>query len=65
MTKTAPLLAWYGDDFTGSAVVAEILDGFGIETVLFVGIPDAALRDRFRNARAVGMAGSVRSQSSA
>lgn len=65
MTKTAPLLAWYGDDFTGSAVVAEILDGFGIETVLFVGIPDAALRDRFRNARAVGIAGSARSQSSA
>ncbi|MDW4499917.1 four-carbon acid sugar kinase family protein [Sulfitobacter sp. D35] len=65
MTGTRPLVAWYGDDFTGSAVVAEILDGYGIEAVLFVGFPDAALRARFADAQAIGIAGSARSQSPA
>lgn len=60
MTK---LIAWYGDDFTGSAAVLEVLAFAGIDAVLFADIPDAALLDRFASAQAIGIASTARAHS--
>ncbi|MGO4198949.1 four-carbon acid sugar kinase family protein [Rhizobium sp. YAF28] len=59
------LVSYYGDDFTGSTDVMEALASNGIPTVLFLGIPEQALLDRFRDCRAVGIAGTSRSESPA
>lgn len=53
-------LAWYGDDFTGSAAVMEELAFAGIESVLFLRLPERAEMDRFPDARAIGVAGTAR-----
>lgn len=56
------LLAYYGDDFTGSTDVMEALSLAGIRCVLFLGIPDERLlRDRFPGTQAFGIAGVGRS----
>ena len=34
-----PLIAWYGDDFTGSASVMEVLEFGGLPSVLFLQPP--------------------------
>ncbi|MDZ5696511.1 four-carbon acid sugar kinase family protein [Chelativorans sp. M5D2P16] len=57
-----PLLSYYGDDFTGSTDVMEALSSNGVPTVLYTGIPDAARTARFADCRAVGIAGTSRSQ---
>ncbi len=57
------LLAFYGDDFTGSTDVMEALQCAGVDTVLFVGRPSAELIARFPNARSAGMAGTSRTMS--
>jgi uncharacterized protein YgbK (DUF1537 family) len=55
------LLAFYGDDFTGSADAMEALTLNGVPTVLFLGKPDPALLEkRLKNVRAVGVAGTSR-----
>ena len=59
---TRPLIGYYGDDFTGSTDVMEALASNGVETVLFLTIPDAALLARFSGARAFGLAGTSRSE---
>lgn len=58
-----PVLAWYGDDFTGSAAVMEVLSFAGLEAVLFLDLPGAAELARFPGARAVGVAGDARTRS--
>jgi 3-oxoisoapionate kinase len=60
MTKL--LLSYYGDDLTGSTDVMEALASSGIATVLFIDQPTAAQQRRFADARAVGLAGSSRSE---
>nr|WP_153401374.1 four-carbon acid sugar kinase family protein [Polymorphobacter fuscus] len=57
------LYAFYGDDFTGSTDVLEQLAEGGVPAVLFLRVPDAALRARFADARAIGIAGDSRSRS--
>ena len=57
-----PLLSFYGDDFTGSTDVMEALASHGVPTVLFLGIPDEHLLARFSRCRAIGVAGTSRSQ---
>lgn len=57
-----PLISYYGDDFTGSTDVMEALASNDVETVLFLKVPDAALLSRFSSARAVGLAGTSRSE---
>lgn len=57
-----PLISYYGDDFTGSTDVMEALASNGVETVLFLRKPDAALLSRFAAARAFGLAGTSRSE---
>lgn len=58
-----PLIAWYGDDFTGAAACLEVMAFAGIEAVLFLDIPTDAQRARFTSAEAIGVAGVARSQS--
>src|SRR5690606_23104657 len=57
-----PLLSYYGDDLTGSTDVMEALSSGGVPTVLFLGIPDDKLLARFEGCRAVGLAGTSRSE---
>ncbi|MDX3976278.1 four-carbon acid sugar kinase family protein [Shinella sp.] len=59
---TRPLISYYGDDFTGSTDVMEALASNGVETVLFLKLPDADLLSRFAGARAFGLAGTSRSE---
>ena len=60
--QNTPLLSYYGDDLTGSTDVMEALASNGIETVLFMDVPDAALLKRFDHCRAIGLAGTSRSE---
>jgi uncharacterized protein YgbK (DUF1537 family) len=60
-----PLLAYYGDDFTGSTDAMEAMTAAGVPTVLFLAVPDAALLARFPDARCIGIAGSSRGRSPA
>lgn len=46
-SSACPRLAWYGDDFTGSAAVMEVLAFAGLRAVLFSDIPEPAALDRF------------------
>ena len=57
-----PLISYYGDDFTGSTDVMEALASNGVETVLFLKVPDADLLSRFSGVRAYGLAGTSRSE---
>lgn len=59
------LLAYYGDDFTGSTDALEALAAAGVPTVLFLQAPTAALLARFPHVRAVGQAGQARGRSPA
>jgi uncharacterized protein YgbK (DUF1537 family) len=56
------LVAWYGDDFTGSTDVLEVMASCGVESLLFLRQPDDSLLRRFEACRAIGLAGSSRSQ---
>jgi uncharacterized protein YgbK (DUF1537 family) len=59
------LLAFYGDDFTGSAAVMELMSFAGLPTVLFTDAPSPAELERFAHCRAIGIAGVARSRSPA
>jgi uncharacterized protein YgbK (DUF1537 family) len=54
------LLAYYGDDFTGSTDALEALVSAGVPTVLCLQTPTPALLARFPGVRAVGLAGQAR-----
>jgi len=56
-------LAFVGDDFTGSIDTMETLNSFGISTVLFLDVPDAALVARFGKPGAIGIATEARAMS--
>lgn len=57
-----PLVAWYGDDFTGSAAVMEVLSFAGYPSVLFFDVPTSEQRAKFENYRGIGIAGVSRSK---
>jgi uncharacterized protein YgbK (DUF1537 family) len=59
------LLAYYGDDFTGSTDAMEAMQAAGVPTVLCLQKPTPELLARFPEVRCVGMAGSSRGRSSA
>lgn len=59
------LLTYYGDDLTGSTDAMEALSSRGVPSVLFVREPSAAEFARFADCRAVGLAGTSRSESPA
>jgi 3-oxoisoapionate kinase len=58
-----PLVAWYGDDFTGSAAVMEVLTLAGHPAVLFLDVPTPEQLAKFAGYRALGIAGIARSKS--
>ncbi|MCL8384589.1 3-oxo-isoapionate kinase OiaK [Xanthobacter aminoxidans] len=57
------LLAYYGDDFTGSTDALEAITAAGVPSVLFLRPPTEEMRARFPHARAIGLAGSSRGRS--
>lgn len=56
------LVAFYGDDFTGSSAVMEVMTFAGLPAVMFVGTPTPHQLERFRGYRAIGIAGVARAQ---
>ena len=56
------LLSYYGDDLTGSTDVMEALASHGVDTVLFMNVPDEELLARFSHCKAIGLAGTSRSE---
>ena len=59
------LLAYYGDDFTGSTDAMEAFTAAGLPTVMFLQAPTPAWRERFPDARCIGLAGTARGRSPA
>lgn len=65
MTETlppGPLLAYYGDDFTGSAAVMEVMSFAGLDSVMFLGPPSRERLAAFADRRCIGIAGIARSK---
>jgi hypothetical protein len=60
-----PLIAFYGDDFTGSSASMEATAFAGIETVLFLSPPTPERLRAFGRYRAIGVAGVARAQTPA
>jgi uncharacterized protein YgbK (DUF1537 family) len=54
------LLAYYGDDFTGSTDALEFLSRAGIKTVLFIDPPTTEQLSRYEGLQAIGVAGMTR-----
>lgn len=59
------LLAFYGDDFTGSTAVMEAMSFAGLPTVLFLGVPGAEDLQSYGDYAGIGIAGVARSKSPA
>jgi 3-oxoisoapionate kinase len=59
------LISFYGDDFTGSTDVMEVLSLHGVTAVLFTRKPTAAEFAPYADYQAIGLAGASRSQSPA
>lgn len=57
------LLAYYGDDFTGSTDAMEAMTAAGVPTLLCLDAPTPELLARFPDVRCVGLAGSSRGRS--
>jgi uncharacterized protein YgbK (DUF1537 family) len=58
-----PLIAFYGDDFTGSSASMEATAFAGLQTVLFLSAPTQERLRGFAGARVIGIAGIARAQS--
>ncbi|MFD1415715.1 four-carbon acid sugar kinase family protein [Oceanobacillus jeddahense] len=61
--KERLLLAFYGDDFTGSTDAMEALTLYGLNTVLFLEVPDKEVLTEFENVQCIGVAGTSRAKS--
>jgi 3-oxoisoapionate kinase len=59
------LLAFYGDDFTGSTDAMEALTIHGFKTVLFLEAPDEKMLERFEDVQCIGVAGTSRAKNAA
>lgn len=57
-----PLVAFYGDDFTGSSAAMEALAFAGLDTVLFLAPPVPERIAAFSGVRGIGIAGVARSR---
>lgn len=58
-----PLVAFYGDDFTGSSDALEVLAFAGLKAVMFLAPPTAEMLARFPGLDAIGFAGDSRGMS--
>ncbi|QDH79003.1 four-carbon acid sugar kinase family protein [Echinicola soli] len=54
------LLAYYGDDFTGSSDALDFLSRAGVKTVLFIAPPTPEQLSRYKGIQAIGVAGMTR-----
>ena len=61
LSQKTPLIAFYGDDFTGSTDALECLAATGLKSVLFVDVPTHEVLARFEGLDAIGIAGNSRS----
>lgn len=61
--RQGPLIAWYGDDFTGAAAVMEVLTFAGLPAMLFLTPPTKAQLARYPGLMGVGVASTARAQS--
>lgn len=59
---TDRLIAFYGDDFTGSSASMEVLSFAGVPTILFLGLPTTDQLARFADYPAIGIAGIARAK---
>lgn len=59
------LLAYYGDDFTGSTDALEFLCRAGARTILFINTPGPEQLQKYPGIQAIGVAGKTRSMSPA
>ena len=57
-----PLLTFYGDDFTGSTAVMEVLSFAGVPTMLFMEPPELDILKEYPTLQAIGVAGTARSK---
>ncbi|GGF23537.1 four-carbon acid sugar kinase family protein [Echinicola rosea] len=55
------LLAYYGDDFTGSSDALDFLSKAGVKTVLFIAPPSPGQLAKYKGIQAIGIAGMTRS----
>ena len=58
---SSPLIAFYGDDFTGSTDALEVLAATGLKSILFVDVPTPETLAQFEGLGAIGIAGNTRS----
>lgn len=65
MLPDGPLVAFLGDDFTGSSAAMEVLAFAGLPTVLFLAPPTPARLAEFAGYRGIGVATTARSRSPA
>lgn len=65
MNSNECLLAFYGDDFTGSTDALEFLSRAGIRTMLFIEPPSQQQLAVYTGLQAIGVAGMTRSMSPA
>ena len=56
----APLLGWYGDDFTGATDTLAVLAQAGLRSMLFLGVPGAEALAAAGPLEAIGIAGAAR-----
>ncbi|SFO89829.1 four-carbon acid sugar kinase family protein [Salibacterium halotolerans] len=59
------LLAFYGDDFTGSTDAMEALHRFGLRTILFLDVPTESMLEQFEGVQCIGIAGTARAKNPA
>ncbi|MBD2705152.1 four-carbon acid sugar kinase family protein [Spirosoma sp. BT702] len=59
--NTSLVLAYYGDDFTGSTDALEFLSRAGVKTALFIEPPSPERLATYQNLNAIGVAGMTRS----
>jgi len=57
-----PLIAFYGDDFTGSSAAMEVMAFAGLETILFLAPPTPERLSQFGGYRGIGIAGAARAR---
>lgn len=62
MTKNNLLLAFYGDDFTGSTDAMEALASNGYRTLLFLELPSPEMLEKFNGVQCIGIPGTSRAK---
>src|SRR5690606_3477718 len=58
-----PLVTWYGDDFTGSAAVLEVMEFAGLPSILLLAPPRPDELPTLAGYRGIGIAGKARAKS--